>query len=119
MLSVWTQSEPLPLLVLTTILLIGVLLVLVDLWWVRNDGLRGATSSKWGVLRTQLGLAPVSIGLAAFLFISPLAPQNWRSNEGLAIRFAIAVCFLYVLLACLHVIWRIIWIHQGFRRRGQ
>jgi hypothetical protein len=46
MLSVLTQSEPLPLLVLTTILLIGVLLVLVDLWWVRNDGLRGATSSK-------------------------------------------------------------------------
>jgi hypothetical protein len=113
MLPVWNKSTQLPLLILATILLIGLLIVLVNLWWVRNDCLRGAASSKFGPIRAQLGTAMVSSGFAAFLSISPLTPQSWHGTEG----FVIAMCFLYLLLACLYFIWIVIWLNEGYTRR--
>jgi hypothetical protein len=113
MLPVWNKSSQLPLILFATILLIGMLIVLVDLWWVRNDGLRGAASSRFGPYRAQLGTAMVSSGFAAFLSISPLTPQSWHSTEG----FMIELFFLYLLLACLRGIWSVIWLNEGYTRR--
>jgi hypothetical protein len=113
MIPVWNKSTQLPLILLATMLLIGMLIVLVDLWWVRNDGLRGAASSKFGPFRAQLGIALVSNGFSAFLSISPLTPQSWHGTEG----FVIELFFLYLLLACLRGIWSVIWINEGYRRR--
>ena len=113
MLPVWNKSSQLPLILFATILLIGLLIVLVDLWWIRNDCLRGAASSRFGPFRTQLGIVLVSNGFAAFLSISPLTPQSWHGKEG----FVIAMGFLYLLLACLFFIWRVSWLNEGYTRR--
>lgn len=113
MLPVWNKSSQRPLILFATILLIGLLIVLVDLWLVRNDGLRGVASSRFGPLRAILGAALVSNGLAAFLSISPLTPQSWHGTEG----FLIEWFFLYLLLACLRGIWAVIWLNEGYTRR--
>lgn len=113
MLPVWNKSSQLPLILFATILVIGLLIVLADLWWVRNDGLRGAASSRFGPFRAQLGITLVSSGLSAFLSISPLTPQSWHGTEG----FLIELFFLYLLLACLRAIWSLIWINEGYTRR--
>jgi hypothetical protein len=113
MLPIWNKSTQLPLILFATILLIGMLIVLVDLWWVRNDGLRGAASSRFGPFRAQLVIALVSNGFAAFLSISPLTPQSWHGTEG----FVIELVFLYLLFACLRAIWSLIWLNEGYTRR--
>jgi hypothetical protein len=113
MLPIWNKSSQLPIISFATILLIGMLIVLVDLWWVRNDGLRGAVSSRFGPLRAQLGIVLVSNGFAGFLSISPLTPQSWHDKEG----YMIELFFLYLLLACLRGIWSVIWLNEGFTRR--
>lgn len=113
MIPAWNKSTQLPLIFLATILLIGILLVLVDLWWVRKNGLRGAASSRFGPYRAQFGIALVSSGFAAFLSISPLTPQSWHGTEG----FMIELFFLYLLLACLRGIWAVIWLNEGFTRK--
>jgi ATP/ADP translocase len=111
MILVWIKASQRPLLLLVAVLLMGTLIVLVDFWQVRNNGLRRATSSRFrDLLRAQLGIALVSSGVSAFLFISPLTPQSWHSKEG----FVIGLCFLYILLVCLRLMWRIIWIQKGF-----
>jgi hypothetical protein len=113
MIPVWNKSSQLPLILFATILVIGMLILLVDLWWIRNDGLRGAASSRFGPLRALLGAALVSSGFSAFLSISPLTPQSWHGKEG----FLIELFFLYLLLACLRAIWSLIWINEGYTRR--
>jgi hypothetical protein len=41
MIPIWMKTERLPLLLLVAILFVGLLLVLIDFWQIRKDGLLG------------------------------------------------------------------------------
>src|SRR5258708_7220343 len=75
----WIETSPSPFLVTAVVLVIGILLMLIDLWQVRNYGLSMATPSKarnqimvLGLVWTQL----VSGGISFFLSTNPLTPQS-------------------------------------------